>query len=74
MIISTEPTRVVITFGYVNLNLHCEMERVYLQQSGGKVANQIGDGEHEESDGQEDAGANTDEIRVSCSKIKFIAL
>ena len=47
---------------------------VYLQQSGGNVTNQIGDGEHEESDGQEDAGANTDEIRVSCSKIKFIAL
>ena len=41
------------------------MERFYLEQSGGKVANQIGDGEHEESDGEEDAAAHTDEVCIS---------
>ena len=46
----------------------------YLQQSGGKVANKIGDGEHEESDGQEDAAAHTDEVGISCSKVKFVTL
>ena len=36
-----------------------------LQEGGREVADQVGDSEHEERDGEEDAGPNSDEVRVS---------
>ena len=44
----------------------------HLQQAGRKMANKMGDGEHEEGDGEEDAAADTDEISICVSKRKVI--
>ena len=45
-----------------------------LKEGRGKVADQVGDSEHQQRDGEEDAGAHTDEVRVSQSKVEFVAL
>ena len=74
MIISTDPTRVVITLDNFDINLHSQIDRVYLKQSGRKMANKSGGREHEESDGEEDGGADTDEVSINVSKRKFSTL
>ena len=38
------------------------------------MANKSGGREHEESDGEEDGGADTDEVSINVSKRKFVTL